>query len=52
MFKTGDEKIAEGLICDDVNFIQLVKYFLSPHGSFFLKMYLQLWIKYWEKNVH
>lgn len=44
MFKTGDKKIAEGLICDGVNFIQLVK--------FFLKMYLQLWIKYWEKNVH
>lgn len=50
MFKTGDKKIAEGLICDGVSFIQLVKFFLWV--VFFLKMYLQLWIKYWGKNVH
>lgn len=33
MLKTGDEKIAEGLICDGVNFIQLVKFFFKDVPS-------------------
>lgn len=33
MFKTGDEKIADGLICDGVNFIQLVKFFFKDVPS-------------------
>lgn len=52
MFKTCDEKIAEGLICDGVNLSNSLNFFYPLMGRFFLKMYLQLWIKYWGKNVH
>lgn len=52
MFKIGDEKIVEGLICDGVNLFNLLNFFYFFMGCFFLKMYFQLWIKYWGKNVY